>query len=107
MQRLSRSWCGAATTIRWAPGRPGEAYNVGSDEVFTLAELAHLVRDILAPEKPVRINGQPDPSAACNRYVPNIRKIQQELDLRVTLPLAESIRSTGSAYRAGGLRRSR
>jgi len=76
-------------------GRPGQAYNVGSDEVVSMAALAHLVRDILAPDKPVRIMGQPDPGAARNRYVPDIRKAQQQLDLRVTVPLAEAIRRTG------------
>ncbi len=73
-------------------GRPGQAYNVGSDEVISIAALAHLVRDILAPEKPVHILGQPDPGAARNRYVPDIRKAQQDLGLSVTIPLAEAIR---------------
>ncbi len=81
-------------------GRPGEAYNVGSDEVISIAELAHLVRDLLAPEKPVHILGKPDPGAARNRYVPDIRKAQQELGLSVTVPLAEAIRHTGAALQA-------
>ena len=73
-------------------GRPGQAYNVGSDEVISIAALAHLVRDILAPDKPVHILGQPDPGAARNRYVPDICKAQQQLGLSVTVPLAEAIR---------------
>jgi len=73
-------------------GRPGQAHNVGSDEVISIAALAHLVRDILAPEKPVHILGQPNPGAARNRYVPDIRKAQQEFGLSVTVPLAEAIR---------------
>jgi UDP-glucuronate decarboxylase len=83
-------------------GRPGQAYNVGSDEVISIAALAHLVRDILAPDKPVHILGQPDPGAARNRYVPDIRKAQQQLGLSVTVPLAEAIRRTGVS--ADGLR---
>ena len=75
-------------------GRPGQAYNVGSDEVINIAALAHVVRDILAPGKPVHILGQPDPGAARNRYVPDIRKAQQDLGLSVTIPLAEAIRGT-------------
>jgi len=81
-------------------GRPGQVYNVGSDEVISIAALAHLVRDILAPDKPVYILGQLDPSAARNRYVPDIRKAQQELGLSVTVPLAEAIRRTGEAVGA-------
>jgi len=80
-------------------GRPGQAYNVGSNEVISIADLAHLVRDILAPDKPVHILGQPNPGAARNRYVPDIRKAQQELGLNLTIALAESIRRTGEAHR--------
>jgi len=78
-------------------GRPGQAYNVGSDEVISIAALAHLVRGIMAPDKPVHILGQPNPGAARNRYVPDIRKAQQQLGLSVTVPLAEAIRRTGVA----------
>jgi UDP-glucuronate decarboxylase len=81
-------------------GRPGEAYNVGSDEVISIADLAHLVRDVLAPEKPVHILGKPDAGASRSRYVPDIRKAQQELGLSVTVPLAEAIRHTGAAAQA-------
>ena len=73
-------------------GQPGQAYNVGSDEVISIAALAHLVRDILAPNKPVHILGKADSAAARNRYVPDIRKAQQDLGLNVTIPLAEAIR---------------
>ena len=72
-------------------GRPGQAYNVGSDEVISIAALAHLVRNFLAPHKPLHILGQPNPGAARNRYVPDICKAQQQLGLSVTVPLAEAI----------------
>ena len=78
-------------------GHPGEAYNVGSDEVISIADLAHLVRDILAPHKPVAILGRLDPCAARNRYVPNIQKAQRELSLSFSMSLAEAIRRTGAA----------
>jgi UDP-glucuronate decarboxylase len=58
-------------------------------------DLTHLVRDILAPDKPVHTLGQPVPGAVRNRYVPDIRKEQQQLGLGVTVPLAEAIRRTG------------
>lgn len=82
-----------------AQGRAGQAYNLGSDEVVSIAELAHLVRDLLAPDKPVRILGRAADNAGRNRYVPDIRKAQQELGLSVTIPLAEAIRRTGAAHR--------
>ena len=72
-------------------GRPGQAYNVGSDEVISIAALAHLVRDLLAPDKPVHIQGKADIGAARNRYVPDICKIKRDLGLLVTIPLAQAI----------------
>jgi dTDP-glucose 4,6-dehydratase len=80
-------------------GRPGEVYNVGSDEVVNIADLAHLVRDLIAPDKPVRILGKTDPSNARNRYVPDISKARSELGLDVSIPLAQSIRRTAEAHR--------
>ncbi len=80
-------------------GKDGETYNVGSDQVISIADLAHLVRDLLAPGKPVRILGTPQPAAARNRYVPSIAKIQALHGLRVSVPLAESIIRAASAHR--------
>jgi UDP-glucuronate decarboxylase len=80
-------------------GRPGEAYNVGSDEVISIAELAYRVRDLLAPDKLVLIHGRGSDAQGRNRYIPDIRKAQQELGLAVTIPLAEAIRRTGAAHR--------
>lgn len=81
-------------------GSAGQAYNVGSNEVISIADLAYLVRDILAPEKPVRILGQRFPVANRSRYIPDISKPQRELGLCVTIPLAEAIRRTGDALRS-------
>jgi UDP-glucuronate decarboxylase len=81
-------------------GRSGQAYNVGSDEVISIASLAYLVRDILARHKPVHILGESDPNAVRNRYVPDIRKAQQEFGLSATVPLAEAIRRSGVAGQA-------
>jgi len=80
-------------------GRPGQAYNVGSDEVISIADLAHLVRDILAPNKPVHILGKPNLGAVRNIYVPDISKIKHDLGLRVTIALAKAILRTGEAHR--------
>lgn len=76
-------------------GYPGQAYNVGSDEVISIADLAHLVRDILAPDKLIRILGQSDLTSARNRYVPDISVAQQQLNLSATVSLAKAIRVTG------------
>ena len=85
-------------------GRSGETYNVGSDEVISMVDLAHLVGDLIAPDKSVRILGKADPSHARNRYVPDISKARSELGLDVTIPLAESIRRSADAHRKSGSR---
>jgi len=83
-------------------GRPGQSYNVGSDEVISIACLANLVRDILAPDKAVHILGQFTLGATRNRYVPKISKAHQELGLNLTIALAEAIRRTGEVHRQKG-----
>jgi len=79
-------------------GIDGETYNVGSDQVVSIAELAHLVRRLLAPTKPVRIVGTPQPVGGRNRYVPNIQKIIAMHGLNVTVSLDQSILSTAKAH---------
>jgi len=79
-------------------GRDGETYNVGSDEVVSISELAHLVRDLLSPEKPVRILGSPQPLGVRHRYVPDIQKIQTLHGLRVSVPLSKAIVSAARAH---------
>jgi UDP-glucuronate decarboxylase len=97
-----RTYLDQADLVHWLlalleQGRPGEAYNVGSDEVISIAELAYLVRDILAPEKPVRILGEAIPGAARNCYVPDIRKARLEMGLQVTISIADAIKRTAAA----------
>ena len=76
-------------------GRDGETYNVGSDRVISIAELAHLVRDLLAPSKQVRIMGRPQPAGARNRYVPSIDKIKMHCSISPAVSLEHSICNTG------------
>lgn len=78
-------------------GQSGRAYNVGSDEVISIAQLACLVRDILCPSKEVVILGSRSPGSVCNRYIPDITKIKNEFSLSVTTSLSHAIRLTGAA----------
>jgi dTDP-glucose 4,6-dehydratase len=75
-------------------GRSGEAYNVGSDQKITIADLAYLVRDIVSPKKTVRILSSTDRSNMRSNYVPNIEKISKELGLKPTISLEQSIYDT-------------
>ena len=72
-------------------GRPGRAYNVGSDDAISIADLANLVRDVLSPWKGVRILGEREnatPSSQHrNVYVPSINRAREELGLKANIPL--------------------
>jgi len=83
-------------------GKAGEAYNVGSDRAISIADLAYLVRDLVSPEKPVRILANPVDNAERSRYVPDISKIHNHLGLRPTYTLEQSILDTAVAARARG-----
>jgi UDP-glucuronate decarboxylase len=80
--------------------RRGEAcapYNVGSDRAISIGALAHLVRDVLAPEKEVRILGTAKPDAARSRYVPAIARARADLGLAVRIDLEAAIRATAAS----------
>jgi dTDP-glucose 4,6-dehydratase len=80
-------------------GKAGDAYNVGSDEAVSIAELAYLVRDTLSPQKKVQINGELlADNVNRSRYIPDILKAQNELGLKVTVPLADAIRLSVPGY---------
>lgn len=78
-------------------GGKGQAYNVGSDQAISIAELAVLVRDIVAPEKTVRILGKAGDTTERNGYIPSISKSRKELGLDVRIRLADSIKATAHA----------
>lgn len=78
-------------------GESGEAYNVGSDCAISVADLAHLVRDLIAPGKPVRIVGAHLGSPDRNIYVPDINKAKRGLALSVSLSLEDAVKATANA----------
>lgn len=77
-------------------GRPGEAYNVGSDHAISVRDLAYCVRDVLSPQKTVRILGTCDARTDRNAYLPNISKARVDLGLALTFDLGSAIRTTGN-----------
>ena len=75
-------------------GQAGQAYNVGSDVAISVADLAFLVRDTLAPSKSVHILGTPDQQRQRNRYIPSIEKARTDLQLDVRIALQQAITHT-------------
>lgn len=80
-------------------GGAGEAYNVGSDQPVTMADLAAAVALSVSSEKQVVIEDAVPNDGARSIYVPNIAKARR-LGLEVETPLTEAIRlSAEGAFR--------
>lgn len=91
-----RSYLDQRDLARWLiamvqHGRAGRAYNVGSDRAISIAALAHLVRDLIAPGKPVRVLGKASAASPRSRYVPSIQRAREELRLDVAIELEQAI----------------
>jgi nucleoside-diphosphate-sugar epimerase len=91
-----RSYLYAADLAIWLwtllfRGQSGKAYNVGSDAHLTIAELAHLVAEVVNPNAEVVIAQQPNPHNPTSRYVPSIRRARTELGLEAWVDVRTGI----------------
>lgn len=94
-----RSYLYAADLAVWLArlvcvGSNCRAYNVGSDQPITIADLAGQVAATLAPTSPVRIEGREGASPVGNRYVPSVARCRAELGLDVWTELPAAILRT-------------
>jgi UDP-glucuronate decarboxylase len=79
-------------------GTPGQAYNVGSDQGITMADLAQTVSRVLAPQQSVIIEGIGIEDSVRSRYIPDTRKAMA-LGLRSNFSLEEIISRTADQLR--------
>ncbi|HEY9076111.1 MAG TPA: NAD-dependent epimerase/dehydratase family protein [Anaerolineaceae bacterium] len=91
-----RSYLYAADLAIWLwtillRGESCRAYNVGSPEAISIFDLAHRVRQVLAPGAEVIVAQQATPGAPAPRYVPDIQRAQNELGLSAWVTMEESI----------------
>ena len=94
-----RSYLYAADLATWlwtilVRGESGRAYNVGSDEAVSIADLAAAVARVAGPGKKVEIAGQPVAGKPALRYVPCVERARVELGLRAWIPFEEGIQRT-------------
>jgi nucleoside-diphosphate-sugar epimerase len=78
----------------FARGGDSRAYNVGSDEAISIAELAAQVARLAGPGVEVARARQPKPDAIPERYVPDTSRITEELQVRRRVSLANAIERT-------------
>ena len=93
-----RSYMHMADLVVWLltimmSGAPMRAYNVGSDEAVSIAELAQRVARVVGKGSKVRISGQAS-GAPPERYVPSIDRARQELGLEVCIGLDAALERT-------------
>ena len=74
-------------------GARARAYNVGSDETVTTAQLARAIADAVNPPPEVVIQSV-QPQGPQNIYLPNIHRARAELNLDVMIPLRDAIART-------------
>jgi len=94
-----RSYLYAADATAWlwtllTKGVSGHAYNVGSGQALSIAELAQRVSDVLSPGKPVKILGKTILGAKRSRYVPNVQRAWVEFGLDVWTNIETALRKT-------------
>jgi dTDP-glucose 4,6-dehydratase len=81
-------------------GSRARAYNVGSNEHVSTAELARLIAATLQPVPEVVIQAS-QPQGPQNIYLPDISRARNELQLEVTVPLRNAIARTLESLRVG------
>jgi len=94
-----RSYLYAADLAIWLwtiliRGKPARPYNVGSDQVVTIAELAANVAACFVPKPEVVIVREPKPGAPAERYVPAVARARSELNLEVWVSLPVALHKT-------------
>ena len=78
-------------------GKTGEAYNVGSNEAITIADLAHLVSSCFKTKPEVIIKGKP--SGEIDMYVPDVKKAKNELCVSERVKIVDGIKRTITFHR--------
>jgi len=71
-------------------GKPGVAYNVGSDHAISIQDLATLIRDLISPKSKIKIYSK-EKSLFRNCYVPDVSQARSELGLDALTTLSDSI----------------
>ena len=97
-----RSYLYAADLAEWLlkilkDGTNGRAYNVGSDQAYSIREIAELVKNACGSKQPVKVLTPPS-DRAVSSYVPDITRARHELGLKISVSLEEAVLSTFQFY---------
>jgi len=97
-----RSYLYMSDTMVWLwsllLGQGKGVYNVGSDDSYSVAEVANIVAKI-GKQPCVVLNQTTKIKGAADLYVPSVRKIKDQLDLQKTVGLEKAIYKTLNYYK--------
>jgi dTDP-glucose 4,6-dehydratase len=79
----------------------GRAYNVGSGEALSIAEMARRTASRVEPAAEVVIQTQATHATASDYYVPSVERAADELGLKAWIELDEGLRRTIAWHRGG------
>lgn len=101
--KTSRSYLYAADLAIWLwkilfNGVAGRAYNVGSERIISISDLAQKVSSLFSQSQKVLIMKETDLGSASTHYAPNTQRAQIELDLREWVGLDEALKRTIRYY---------
>lgn len=98
-----RSYLYAADLAIWLwtillEGKPCYPYNVGSEEIITISDLAKEVVNVINPGLDIEIARSKVPGARIEYYVPSTQRARLELSLEQSFSLHDSIKHTAIWY---------
>lgn len=93
-----RSYMYSSDLVLWllkalSSGKHGRAYNVGSDEAISIADLAIMTRDVAGSKSEIRVLGEAV-AGASDRYCPDVSRIKAELGVESDYGLKEALSKT-------------
>ena len=80
-------------------GRSARAYNVGSEKAVSIRELAEAVVKACGSKAGFQVHGKSVQGKPAERYVPSVKRAEEELGLKQTVDLEEAIRRTFEYHR--------
>jgi len=94
-----RSYLYAADLAIWLwkvllNGKVGRAYNVGSEDAFSIREIAEHVANAVSPKPKIIVAQKAQSGQLASRYIPSTQRAQNELKLTQQISLTEAISRT-------------
>ena len=98
-----RSYMYAADLAVWlwtilVNGQNCSAYNIGSDQAISIAELAEAISRYFKNRNEIRILHPSDKTLPQARYIPNVSRAMSELNLKINFNLSQSLEKTIQWY---------